>query len=84
MNKWNQLLQNMDAVFGFENKVKSTFRKVKQEFDGNANEHVITIEYRVMKGDPSVSKKKHLQDQRKIQRGKKLKLGNLLKAMTSP
>ena len=83
MNKWNQLLQHLDAVFGFENKVKSTFKKVKQEFDGNANEHVITIEYRVMRGDPSVSKKKHLKDQRTIQRSKKLKLGNLLKAITS-
>ena len=47
MNKWNRLLAMLDAVFGFENKVKSNFKKIKQDFDDQTNEHVIVIEYRV-------------------------------------
>jgi len=47
MNKSNQLLALLDRVFGFPNKIKSTFRKASQSFDQKTNEHVILIEYRV-------------------------------------
>jgi hypothetical protein len=59
MNKWNQLLSTLDRVFGFEDKKKSTFRKVGHTFDERTNEHVITIEYRVRRGgDQVVTRKK--------------------------
>jgi len=47
MNKSNQLLAMLDRVFGFPNKIRSTFRKLSQNFDQKKNEHVILIEYRV-------------------------------------
>ena len=47
MNKSNQLLALLDRVFGFPNKIRSTFRKLRQDFDEKTNEHVILIEYRV-------------------------------------
>ena len=47
MNKSNQLLALLDWVFGFPNKIRSTFRKHSQNFDEKTNEHVILIEYRV-------------------------------------
>ena len=47
MNKSNQLLVMLDRVFGFPNKIRSTFRKISQDFDEKTNEHVILIEYRV-------------------------------------
>jgi frataxin-like iron-binding protein CyaY len=47
MNKWNKLLAMLDAVFEFENKVRSNFKKIRQDFDDQTNEHVIVIEYRV-------------------------------------
>ena len=47
MNKSNQLLAMLDRVFGFPNKIRSTFRKHSQSFDEKTNEHVIFIEYRV-------------------------------------
>lgn len=47
MNKWNKLLATLDHVFGFENKLKSNFKKIRQDFDDQTNEHVILIEYRV-------------------------------------
>ena len=47
MNKWNRLLATLDAVFGMNNKERSTFKKLSQEFDEKTNEHVIVIEYRV-------------------------------------
>ena len=50
MNKWNRLLAMLDQVFGFENKVKSTFKKVSQDFDEKTNEHVFVIEYRIRVG----------------------------------
>ena len=51
MNKWNRLLAMLDAVFGFENKIKSNFKKIGQSFDQKTNEHVIVIEYRVRTKD---------------------------------
>ena len=47
MNKSNQLLALLDSVFGFPNKIRSTFRKLSQDFDEKTNEHVIVLEYRV-------------------------------------
>jgi len=47
MNKSNQLLALLDRVFGFQNKIRSTFRKHSQSFDEKTNEHVVLIEYRV-------------------------------------
>ena len=47
MNKWNRLLAMLDQVFGFENKIRSNFRKVSHDFDDRTNEHVILVEYRV-------------------------------------
>jgi hypothetical protein len=47
MNKETQLLVLLDRVFGFTDKVKSTFRKISQGFDQHTNEHVFIIEYRV-------------------------------------
>ena len=53
MNKWNRLLAMLDQVFGFDDKKKSTFRKVGQHFDERTNEYVFIIEYRVRRGDKS-------------------------------
>ena len=50
MNKQNQLLELLNNVFGFEHIRNSSFKKIKQEFDEEQNEHVITIEYRVETG----------------------------------
>ena len=47
MNKVTRLRAMLDAVLGFENKVRSNFKKVSQAFDEKTNEHVIVIEYRV-------------------------------------
>ena len=58
MNKWNRLLAYLDDVFGFKNKIKSTFRKVGQSFDERTNEHVIHIEYRVRTSGDVVTKKR--------------------------
>ncbi len=52
MNKHNRLLAVLDDVFGMENKIKSQFRKVGQDYDERTNEHIFYIEYRVHgKGD---------------------------------
>ena len=65
MNKWNKLLVMLDAVFGFENKVRSNFKKIKQDFDDQTNEHVIIIEYRVqVKGTMNTTPSKSQVDQR--------------------
>ena len=48
MNKWNRLLASLDRVFGMNNKERSTFKKLSQNFDERTNEHVILIEYRVL------------------------------------
>ena len=50
MNKWNRLVLALDEVFGFENKKKSSFRKVSQAFDEKTNEHVFLLEYRFQVG----------------------------------
>ena len=47
MNKWNQLVVSLDHVLGMNNKERSTFKKLSQDYDERTNELVIVIEYRV-------------------------------------
>ena len=47
MNTSNQLLTLLDRVFGFGDKIRSTYKKVEQHFDEVTNETVILLEYRV-------------------------------------
>ncbi len=47
MNNHTRLLALLDEVFGTQDKVKSTFRKISQDYDERTDEHVIVIEYRV-------------------------------------
>ena len=47
MNNTTRLLALLDDVFGTQDKVKSTFRKISQDYDERTDEHVIVIEYRV-------------------------------------
>lgn len=47
MNSHTKLLLLLDDVFGPRKKLKSTFRKVRQEYDERTEEHVVVIEYRV-------------------------------------
>ena len=54
MNKWSRLLIALDHTFGFNDKKKSTFRKVSQTFDERTNEHVVIVEYRVRRGGDGV------------------------------
>ena len=54
MNKWNRLLAALDHVYGFNDKKKSTIRKLSQTFDERTNEHVIMLEYRVRRGGDGV------------------------------
>ena len=80
MNKWNKLLKMLDGVYGFENQVKSSFKKLKQGFDEKSNEHVVIIEYRVMRGDMSVKSKnkKQLVDP-ELRRANQAKIGKLIR-----
>ena len=55
MNKWNRLLPALDHVYGYNDKKKSTIRKVSQTFDERTNEHVIMLEYRVRRGGDGVA-----------------------------
>jgi hypothetical protein len=47
MNQWNRLVVVLDNLLGFEDKQKSSVRKVGQQFDNSTNEHVYYLEYRV-------------------------------------
>ena len=47
MNNYTRLLALLDDVFGPEEKVKSSFRKVSEDYDERTDERVILIEYRV-------------------------------------
>ena len=46
MNKWNQLVVSLDHVLGMNNKERSTFKKLSQDYDERTNELFIVIEYR--------------------------------------
>jgi len=50
MTQWDRLLVQLDKVFGFEGRVRSTVKKRRQAFDEKTNEHVFILEYRVVKG----------------------------------
>jgi hypothetical protein len=81
MNKWNRLLKMLDTVYGFENQVKSSFRKIKQGFDERSNEHVFVIEYRVRRSELSAKalKRKQAKDAGEIRRANQVKIGKLLR-----
>ena len=53
MTKWDRLLVQLDKVFGFQDRKRSTVKKRRQLFDEKTNEHVFIIEYRVMRGEHS-------------------------------
>lgn len=57
MNEWNKLLAQLDALFSFPHKVASTASKVRQDFDNDTQEHIVTIEYRVRIDDTRTSKR---------------------------
>ena len=79
MNKWNKLLAVLDQVYGFEDQVKSSMKKIKQGFDEKANEHVVVIEYRVMRSDnPKLAIKKR-KEEGKERRANKFKVGELMR-----
>ena len=58
MTKWDSLLEQLDQVFGFPDRKKSTVKKRRQVFDEKTNEHVFILEYRVVKGDHSDPKRR--------------------------
>ena len=47
MNNYNRMLDALNGIFGYDDQVKSTFRKVRQFIDERTNEEVVIIEYRV-------------------------------------
>ncbi len=51
MNNYNKVLDALDGIFGFNDQLKSTFRRVRQYFDERTNEQVVIIEYRVRRGN---------------------------------
>ena len=53
MTKWDRLLAQLDQVFGFADRKKSSVKKLRQGFDEKTNEHVFIIEYRVLRGEHS-------------------------------
>ncbi len=76
MIKWNRLLVQLDKVFGFEDRKRSTVKKRRQAFDEKTGEHVFLLEYRVVKGehsDPKVRKEKGME-----RRASKYQVGKLL------
>jgi len=62
MNAMTRLLADLDQVFGFKDKKKSTYRKVSQVFDERTNEHVIMVEYRVRRGGDGVVSRRIRED----------------------
>ena len=67
MNNHTRLLALLDDVFGTQDKVKSTFRKISQDYDERTDEHVIVIEYRVReKGDLKMTPKGRQQQKGKL------------------
>jgi hypothetical protein len=58
MTKWDRLLVQLDKLFGFEDRARSTVKKRRQGFDEKTNEHVFILEYRVVKGEHSDPKKR--------------------------
>ena len=58
MNKENKLVNLLDELFGFRNRIKSSYRVVSQDYDERTNEHVALIEYRFRGKGPVVTKKR--------------------------
>ncbi len=56
MNNYNRVLDALNGIFGYDDQVKSTFRKVRQFFDERTNEEVVIIEYRIRRDDLSKRK----------------------------
>lgn len=50
-NNYNRLLDALDGIFGFNDQIKSTFRKIRQFHDERTNEDVVIIEYRVRRDE---------------------------------
>ena len=70
------MLVQLDKVFGFEDRKRSTVKKRRQAFDEKTGEHVFLLEYRVVKGehsDPKVRKEKGME-----RRASKYQVGKLL------
>lgn len=67
MNRWNQLLELLDKLFGFIHIKNSSVKKLKQYYDEKINQHVFLIEYRcVIDENPKKTEhKKH--EQRRIE-----------------
>ena len=58
MTKWDKLLGQLDQVFAFQNRKKSSVKKRKQLYDEKTNEHVFILEDRVVKGEHSDPKQR--------------------------
>jgi hypothetical protein len=58
MTKWDRLLVQLDKVFGFQDRARSTVKKRRQLYDEKTGEHVFILEYRVVKGEHSDPKKR--------------------------
>ena len=81
MNKWEQLLKSLDAVYGFENQVKSSVKKIRQGFDEKSDEHVVIIEYRVKRSElrGTAFKRKKAKEAGELRRANQVKVGQLLR-----
>ena len=58
MNKWNVLLNALDAVYGHDGKNNSTFTPISRRFDQATGQMITVIEYKNKKLDEIVIKKK--------------------------
>ncbi len=79
MTKEKRLHKSLDDVFGFEYIKKSSVKKLKQYFDNSKNEHVIIIEYRVVKSDKEECEKED-NVKRKLNQ---IKMGKLLQSINA-
>lgn len=43
----SRLLRLLDLVFGYENKIKSRYKKLRQSYNAMTDEHIFLIEYRI-------------------------------------
>jgi len=73
---WDRLLVQLDKVFGFEDRKRSTVKKRRQASDERTGEHVFILEYRVVKGEHSTPKQRKEASIRR--RANKYQVGKLL------
>lgn len=78
MNDEEKLLTMLDSIFGFDDKIKSTYRKLDQGFDDETNEHVFIIEYRTKTKNTVPGKPKKKQSRRKVKQADLLRQINVL------